>query len=77
MQPLAQNFAFIFYFQREALRYQTITTLPTDHHEFNLGGMILASAKASVNLNFRGLFDKNNELDSLDVKQSLIQPAIA
>jgi len=59
-----------FYYMREDLRYQTITTEPTDYHEVNLSSTFRPSAKTSLNLKVKGIFDKNGDLDSLDVKHS-------
>ena len=60
----------VFYWQREALRYQSITTEPTDFMEVQWQSTYRPSAKTSLNLSARGSFDKNGDLDSLDVKHS-------
>lgn len=73
----APRFAFIFYWQREALRYQMITTEPTDRHEFTWTSTWRPSLKTSVNLGLRAFFDKNGDLDSLDVKHSSLQPNLS
>ncbi|RKX24022.1 MAG: hypothetical protein DRP45_09135 [Candidatus Zixiibacteriota bacterium] len=62
--------AWLFYFQREGLRYQSITTEPTDYHEVSLSSTFRPSAKTSLNLKVKGVMDKNGDLDSLDVKHS-------
>lgn len=59
-----------FYFQREDLRYQKITTEPTDYHEANLSSTFRPSSKTSLNLKVKAMMDKNGDLDSLDVKHS-------
>lgn len=79
LQPLdtiAATRGFIYYFQREALRYQSITTLPTDRHEANLGGSLVMSPKVSLQWTVKGVYDKNGDLDSLDVKHVSFQPTI-
>jgi len=57
-----------FYYLREELRYQAITTEPTDNHEVQLTATYRASSKTSLNLKIDGMTDKNGDLDSLDVK---------
>lgn len=74
LEPLAPNFTFIFYFQREDLRYQTITTLPTDDHQIQFSASVIPSAKASLQFGLQGRYDKNGDLDSLDVKHLSFQP---
>lgn len=68
------GFAFIFYYQREDLRYQQITTLPTDEHQIVWNSNYRPNLKTTLNLGVRAKFDKNGDLDSLDVKHSMIQP---
>jgi hypothetical protein len=68
---------FAFYYQREDLRYQSITTEPTDRHEFDLFGTIRPTLKSSFNFGMRADFEKNSELDSLDVEHSLLQPSVS
>jgi hypothetical protein len=70
-------FAFRSYWEREALRYQDITTAPTQSHEFSLHGDLKASARLSLTGDLKITYDKNNDLDSLEVKQSSIQPSLA
>ncbi len=76
LEPLAPNFAFIFYFQREDLRYQSVTTLPTDDHQMQFGATFTPNAKTSLQLGLKGRFDKNGDLDSLDVKHMSLQPTL-
>jgi hypothetical protein len=76
LTPLAPNFPFIFYFQREALRYQQITNQPTDRHVATLTGTVEMGAKANLNWSLKGSYDKNGELDSLDVKHLSFQPML-
>lgn len=66
--------SWIMYFQREDIRYQKITTLPTDRHEFEWKSTYRPSQKYSLSMGLKGSFDKNNDLDSLDVKHSSLQP---
>lgn len=70
-------FAFFFYWQREALRYQMITSEPTDLHEFAWSSTWRPNMKTSVNLGLKGSYDKNGDLDSLDVKHFTLQPNIS
>lgn len=71
------SFAFIFYWEREALRYQTITTEPTDLHEFAWSSTWRPNMKTSVNVGLKGSYDKNGDLDSLDVEHFTLQPNLA
>jgi len=66
-----------FYYQREDLRYQDITTEPTDYHEIKWDGTYRPTAKVSANLGFRYVYDKNGDLDTLDVKHTVMQPSLA
>ncbi len=77
LKPLADNFAFIFYFQREALRYQSITTLPTDRHEVKFDGSYVLGPRVSMLWSVKGSYDRNNDLDSLDIQHVSIQPAVS
>ena len=69
--------AWVFYFQREGLRYQNITTVPTDYHRIEWSSTWRPTNKYTVNLGLKATFDKNNDLDSLDVKHTALQPNIA
>ncbi len=71
------TFAFFFYHEREALRYQTITTEPTDRHEFEWTSTYRPDPKVNLNLGLRGFYDKNGDLDSLDVEHFSLQPNLA
>lgn len=68
------GFPFRFYWEREDLRYQDITSLPTDRHEIDLKSTIRVGKNANVMLGFKGSMDKNNDLDSLDVENLSYQP---
>ena len=68
------GFRFVFYYEREALRYQDITTVPTDYHEFEFQSTLRPSNKANIMLGFKTIYDKNGDLDSLDVKSLSVQP---
>ncbi len=74
LEPLVPGFSFIFYFQREDLRYQTITTEPTDKHQFEWKSNWRATDMVNLNLGVRGYYDKNSDLDSLDVKHFSVLP---
>jgi len=67
---------YTFYYQREDLRYQNITTVPTDYHEVDLRAEYRPTMKSTLTLGFKGIFDKNGDLDSLDVKHSSFQPSV-
>ncbi len=71
------GFAFRFYFEREQLRYQDITTLPTDEHQFEFRTTYRPNLKTTMNIGLKASFDKNGDLDSLDVKHSSFQPHLA
>lgn len=64
----------VFYFQREDLRYQAVSSAPTSAHQFELGVDLIASSKATIHAALKGSFDKNGDLDSLDVKHSSFMP---
>ena len=65
-----------FYYQREALRFLNVTSLPTDYHELQLKGGIKATDCLVVNAALRTVYDKNSDLDTLDVHHYLIQPNV-
>lgn len=67
---------FTFYYEREALRYQPITTTPTDEHEIQLRGTLTPNPRVNLNLGFRFNYNKNGDLDSLDVKQTTMVPTL-
>ena len=68
---------FIFYFQREDLRYQNITTEPTDYHQFDWNLNWQSSSEVSFSLAAKVTYDKNSDLDSLDVEHFTALPGIA
>ncbi len=76
LEPLVPISNWIFYFQREDLRYQDITTVPTDKHVFDWNSSYRPSGRYSLNLGVKGQYDKNGNLDSLDVKHFSLQPNI-
>lgn len=57
-----------FYYQREDLRYQAITTEPTDIHKIEWTTNYRPSSRTSMNLKVGASMDKNGDLDSLDVE---------
>lgn len=65
-----------FYYQREALRFLNVTSLPTDYHEVHLKGGMKATDCVNVNAALRTIYDKNSDLDTLDVHHYMIQPNI-
>ncbi|MBD3403489.1 hypothetical protein GF420_11380 [candidate division GN15 bacterium] len=65
-----------FYYEREALHYQPITTSPTDAHEVELRGYFNPNPKVSLNLGLLFHYDKNGDLDSLDVKRTKFTPTL-
>jgi hypothetical protein len=71
------GFPFIFYFQREDLRYQDITTVPTDRHELNMTATYRAGSNIHVDAGFKTTYDKNGELDSIDVDRFMWQPNLS
>jgi len=71
------GFKFFFYHEREDLRYQTITTEPTIKHDFNWVSNWRPINNVSVSVGARGSYDKNNDLDSLDVEHFAVQPNLA
>ncbi len=77
LNPPAANFAFVFYYQREDLRYQNITTQPTLAHIFEWESSWKPDKAVNVNLGLKGKYDKNGDLDSLDVNHLMIQPHLA
>ncbi|MFH1686544.1 MAG: GSU2204 family CXXCH-containing (seleno)protein [bacterium] len=71
---LQSGFKFIFYSAREDFRYQNITTAPTDQHELEWQSTWRPDKKLGVNLGLKFRYDKNGDLDSLDVKHTTMQP---
>jgi hypothetical protein len=74
LHPLPDESTWIYYFQREDLRYQSITTAPTQKHEIDLNIGWHPTAKYIANIGMKFETDKNDDLDSLDVKHSLMRP---
>ena len=72
LQPTSPSWAF--YYQREDLRVQQATTLPTDYHAVELASSIKPHDKVNLSLRLRTTYDENNDLDSLDVQHFAIQP---
>ncbi|MCK5126173.1 MAG: hypothetical protein KAR42_07945 [candidate division Zixibacteria bacterium] len=73
-EELAVPSGFIYYYQREDLRYQSITSTPTDKHELDFNLAYRASSQLNLTAGFKVEYDKNGDLDSLDVKHSMFQP---
>ncbi len=76
MRPLHDSSSWVFYFQREALRYQDITTLPTQVLSFDWNMSYNPGKKFSATFGLKGKLDKNDDLDSLDVKHSSFIPSV-
>lgn len=74
LEPLISGFPFIFYFQREELRYQAITSEPTQVHKIDWTSTWSPNEKVNVNMGFNFKYDKNGDLDSLDVKNTMMNP---
>ena len=70
----AAPYYFFFYYQREDIRYQNITTVPTDYHEFEFRTTYKPDPKVNVNLGLKAIYDKNGDLDSLDVNHLMFRP---
>ena len=65
-----------FYYQREDLKHQNITTEPTDYHEIEVKARFTPEPKWGMNASFKVISDKNTDLDSLDVKHLSVQPGL-
>lgn len=74
--PDASSVPFVFYYEREALRYQEITTAPTDHHEFELNANFKPNPTTGLNVGAKLVLEKNSDLDSLDVKSTYFRPNV-
>ena len=68
--------SFVFYYQREALRYLNVTTLPTDYHEVDLKTIIRPDTYWSISAGLKTTYDKNGDLDTLDVKHYAFRPNV-
>ena len=66
--------SFIFYWEREDLRYQSITTEPTQVHRFFWNNTYAPNGKYTLIFGVNGQYDKNGDLDSLDVKHFMLVP---
>lgn len=62
------------YYQREKLRYQAVTNQPTKAHLFEFSSTYKPDLRHTVMLGVKGKYDKNDDLDSLDVKHYSVQP---
>ncbi|MBD3332255.1 hypothetical protein GF356_05350 [candidate division GN15 bacterium] len=65
---------FIYYYAREGLRYQDITTDPNNRHEVEARLSFPTASNGSVNLSLTGWFQNTTDLDSLDVRSWQIRP---
>ncbi len=66
-----------FYYQREGIRYQSISTEPTIKHEINWTSSYRPTNKVNLNMGAKFVLDKNSDLDSLDVKHTTMVPNLA
>ena len=64
------------YYQREELKYQTVTMLPTIKHEFDFRANARLSNRMNLNAGVKISSDKNDNLDSLDVKHTYFRPSV-
>jgi len=69
--------AFVYYWQREDLRYQDITTVPTQAHILDVTSSWRPNNKVNLNVGFKAKYDKNDNLDSLDISHFSMQPSLA
>lgn len=67
----------VFYFQREDIRYQNVTSEPTDLFEVDWKSTWQPMNNTTVNLGAKFVMDKNSDLDSVDVDHTKIQPHLA
>jgi hypothetical protein len=74
LQRTSPNWAF--YYQREDLRFLDVTSLPTDAHEVHVKGGWKVNKDLSVNAGLKATYDKNNDLDTLDVQHHGITPDV-
>lgn len=74
LHPDMPSSPFIFYFQREDLRYQDITSLPTAKHIFDWKSTYRPDNRYSLNIGLNGKYDKNGDLDSLDISHFSLRP---
>ena len=74
LEPLVPTSNWVFYFQREDLRYQDITSLPTQVHKFEWRSTYVPNNQISINMGLNAKLDKNNDLDSLEVEHTSYQP---
>lgn len=74
--PLPNN-GFVYYFQREELKYQDVTSLPTTKHVFDFKGDIRLQKGVNLHGGLKFTYDKNDDLDSLDVEHSSLQPNLS
>lgn len=77
LRPLVPTSNWVFYFQREDLRYQDITTMPTQVFSFDWNTSYNPNMKFSTIFGVKGNFDKNDDLDSLDVKHTSFIPSVS
>ena len=64
----------IYYYQREDLKYQNVTTLPTIEHEIELRGTYSFNNRVSMNGSLKLSMDKNNDLDNVEIEHTSMRP---
>jgi len=74
LEPEIPTSNWIFYFQREDLRHQDITSLPTDKHIFEWKSTYHPTGRYTLTIGLKGQYDKNGDLDSLDIKHFSLRP---
>ena len=77
LEPLGWPNQFVYYFQREDLRYQDITTEPTQVHAFEWQSNWKPQPDVTVTVGLKGSYDKNTDLDSLDVNHFALRPNLS
>ena len=65
-----------FYFQREDIRYQDITSQPTQVQSFAWRSNYMPRPDVTIGIGVKGQYDKNGDLDSLDVNHFSLVPDV-
>jgi len=64
----------VYYYQREYIKYQTITTLPTIKHDIDLRGSYMVNQKVRLNAGLKMSMDENDDYDEITVEHSSFRP---
>jgi len=67
----------VYYYQREDLKYGTVTTLPTMKHDIDLKGTYRANDKVSLNGGVGISFDENDDFEQITVEHSSFKPNVS